>query len=123
MTDSTSNPGGSGPTGPEGKSQLRIDLERAAELVLEKGHIKGQLKGGDGSICMLQSLREASGVEALEGDVNATTDAIADAQARYRAAERAVELKIGTSICGWNNEQGRTKEGVAAKLKEVAQAA
>lgn len=93
------------------KSQIKADLEKAADLIDEKGHVQHSLTH-DGKICMIQSLRLATGYIENPFDDNNVE--------RRAAAEQAVEAVILTDICSWNNEDGRTGADVSAKLREVA---
>lgn len=94
--------------------QVAKDLEAAAKEIETRGHCQW-ISHHDGKICMLQSLYLGTGYQEQPGG-----PLVADNAARAREAEATVSNALGHSICGWNNEEGRTGAEVAAKLREIA---
>lgn len=98
------------------KEQLKADLNKAADLIDEKGHAKFTLQD-DRGICLLQSLWLATGNEG-NADYWHSVDGGAK-ETRFGRAALALEKAEGVkSICGFNNDH--SADEVKAKLREVA---
>jgi len=91
------------------------DILRQAAAVLEsKGWCQGMMHGIGGTCCMLGAITTAAWAEPHDGH------AVRRIAERERACTMVVQLLRGRAISEWNDEPGRTKEQVVAKLLEAA---
>jgi len=86
-------------------SDVQKDLERAANLIRERGWVQGHFKTDDGAVCISTAIYLAAGPEGID------------------AAVRSVQRKLlarGWQLgpTAWNDRAGRTKEDVLALLGE-----
>lgn len=91
-------------------------MNRAAEIIEERGHCRGGLVGADGSVCTIQALRLA------EADLSGTADPVGRGPAAKGADARISTMTGEGNACIWNNRTGQTAKTIAAGLREMAEA-
>lgn len=93
-------------------------MRRAADLIEEKGHTKGQLIDSNGSMCVNGALWNALG-----GFATPNRDLFLETT---KILAKAIGIGMHPywtqtyDLPGWNNAPERTGEEVIAKLREVA---
>ncbi|GGR51529.1 DUF6197 family protein [Streptomyces roseolus] len=85
---------------------------KAAEVLMEKGHHKGDMRNGKGAVCAIGALCDAAG-----NSEQAVT--LADQAAEYLGMAR---FPSGTlhALARWNDAPERTAEDVILLFKELA---
>lgn len=105
-------------TRPEVEVTAADVLNRAADLLGEWGWCKGAARHED-SFCLLGAIAFAA--NGYPPRSSAITDA--DCTDLYVTAKEILRPFTGGELGIWNDEPGRTKEQVVAKLREAARAA
>lgn len=95
-------------------------FQKAADILRERGHVKGNISGHGGTVCMGQALCLASG-ESWDSDNKAAT--ALSAYLGDSPQDQAYEhYNNFSSICGYNNADERTPGEIIAKLEACAAA-
>jgi len=96
-------------------------LAQAAELVERPdGWCQHRLFDSNGRVCLLGALFVAGGMMSLQGRATASFGDAVDARLDARkAVDRELRSTDNYSLVDWNNAHGRTKEEVAATLRNA----
>lgn len=91
-----------------------ILINKAADEINKRGHAQDTFVRPDGSICALMALNLAAG-GTIDGRGRMGEFEVSEAR-------HIIEKAVGTDICYWNNQGDniRNKEGVVARLREIA---
>src|SRR5579859_1990403 len=94
----------------ETKSKTSKEILRgAAQVIRERGHVKGHFKGPDG-FCAVGALRQADGYyDSYVGYSEAMTE-----------ARECIESLIGDKLIEWNDQEERTAAEVIDALERAA---
>lgn len=92
-------------------TEINALIKQGAELIQKRGHCQFVEETPDGKLCIAGSLNVAAG--------HLAKDFVFDSKL-VNAAFGKIREALGTNPCGWNNEEGRTKEQVVAKMLEIA---
>lgn len=105
----------------EKKSSPVADLlNRAADILDQRGHVKGGLINSEGNLCALGSLLKADGRTDTEIVFSGLTPLVEEAVKQIAANLEPQPHGPSYSICSWNNKPETTKETVVNKFREVA---
>jgi hypothetical protein len=88
-------------------------LDRAADVIVERGHHKRNYVGLDGSVCAVGAIR----VAIAGGPVSPLR---IDQFDTYRSAQAWASDVVGSPISRWNDAPERTAGEVIAALREAA---
>lgn len=93
-----------------------ILINKAADEIDKRGHAQYTYEEKDGSVCALMALNLAAGGTII--DIS-RMNGFEVSEARH-----IIEIAVGTELCYWNNDisNADNKEGVVARLKEIAKA-
>jgi hypothetical protein len=89
-------------------------LDRAADVIVERGHHKGSYEGWDGTVCAGGALRVA-----ITGKPFTRFTGAGEAVTYMSARDRLCDL-LGSPIARWNDAPDRTADEVIAALREAA---
>jgi hypothetical protein len=96
-------------------------LNRAADILDERGWFQGNYMSPDGCVCALGSLHLAA--NELVGAPNRATFATGpEFEAALDRIYGALQSDSMDSIADWNDSEGRTKDEVQAMLRRAAEA-
>lgn len=95
-------------------------LTRAADLIEERGHCKGEHRSDDGRYCAAGALRVVTGVMDEDGSRTRAGDREWSA---YLAAYGALRNHVGAGVGTWNDVSGRTASEVTSTMRGAAEAA
>jgi hypothetical protein len=113
-------------------AKVREVLLNAADAIEARGLRQWGYHGETPEICTMGAIAVGAGHPAWQGvstsvpEINAAADKMADYVARTDSAKDwRVDYKdrvesASLTVCGWNNEAGRTKEQVSAALRAAA---
>lgn len=91
-----------------------IILERAADIIDERGWYQGGYEARDGRVCAAGAIRLATGLAAIPPIEDTETVVL---NAAYRALEAALPTHY---ISTWNDWPHQTKEQVTGTLRQIA---
>ena len=97
---------------PPGEPTVANDLLRAAEVLEEWDWCQGQARDGD-AFCVMGAIAFVTGEDFMNG-------CILDGSPRFHAAADAF-VRLEPRGADWNDEPGRTKAEVVARLREAAE--
>jgi putative intracellular protease/amidase len=88
-------------------------LDRAADVIAERGHCKGDYEGPDGSVCAIGAL--------LVAIAGGPADPLNARQFHtYMSARDWASDVVGNAVARWNDAPERTADEVIAALREAA---